>query len=118
MGEGALSKAEMGAKIWRPPNTPPRFGVVAERSAESAGVKIFAHRMKINAVSQLRVHQTPPDRSQMGISGTELSARRATSKTRRAGDHAEQSGRRVFRAPTRAADAASLDPARARSERL
>jgi hypothetical protein len=84
MGEGALSKAEMGAKIWRPPNTPPRFGVVAERSAESAGVKIFAHRMKINAVSQLRVHQTPPDRSQMGISGTELSARRATSETRRA----------------------------------
>ena len=86
MGEGALSKAEMGAKIWRPPNAPRRFGVVAERSAESAGVKIFAHRMKINRVSQLRVHQTPPDRSQIGTSGTEISTRRATSETRRAGD--------------------------------
>ena len=118
MGEGALSKAEMGAKIWRPPNAPRRFGVVAERSAESAGVKIFAHRMKINAVSQLRVHQTPPDRSQMEQPAQ--SSRPDAPRVKRGARATMPSSLAdvCSERPTRAAGAASLDPARARSERL
>ena len=117
MGEGALSKAEMGAKIWRPPNAPRRSGAVAERSAESAGVKIFAHRMKTNREPQLRVHQTPPDRSQMEQPAQSSRSDAPRVKRGARATHAEQSGRRVLGAPTSADDAASLDPARARSKR-
>ena len=75
MGEGALSKAEMGAKIWRPPNAPRRSGAVAERSAESAGVKIFAPRLKISVQNQNQL-PNPPDWSSPKTSGIDLSARR------------------------------------------
>ena len=77
MGEGALSKAEMAPKFGGLRTRPRRNNAITERSAESAGVKIFARRMKTNREPQLRVKQTPPDRSQTETSGTELSSRRA-----------------------------------------